>query len=156
MDSNAQAEAGRSEATSVAVEELDHIAINVSDLERAADFYVRVIGLTRHPTKSNWFLIGGHGAINVLPLPNFEPMTERYPTAHLAFRVKSLEATRDALLAAGLVPWQNSLQWENRDVTDDTTSLDWGLGTLFVRDPDGNGIEFIQAGRGIFAQHPRA
>ena len=152
MESNVQADS----ATSVTVEELDHVAINVHDLERAADFYVRVIGLERHATKPNWFLIGGHGAINVLPVLKGDDPTERYPTAHLAFRVKSLEETRDALLAAGVVPWQNSLQWESRDIVDDSESLDWGIGTLFVRDPDGNGVEFIQAGRGIFAQHPRA
>lgn len=155
MESNAQAQTGQGEET-VVVEELDHVAINVRDLERSADFYTRVVGLKRHPTKSNWFLIGNHGAINVLPVLEGDDPTELYPTAHLAFRVESLEATRDAVLAAGVVPWQNSLQWESRDITDDAASLDWGIGTLFIRDPDGNAIEFIQAGRGIFAEHPRA
>jgi hypothetical protein len=28
--------------------------------------------------------------------------------------------------------------------------LDFGVGTLFVRDPDGNLVEFLQLGHGLF------
>jgi catechol 2,3-dioxygenase-like lactoylglutathione lyase family enzyme len=136
-------------------EALDHVAIPVRDAERARGFYRDVVGLKVHPTKPNWLLIDGHGAVNVLELPDREPGSERYPAAHLAFRVASLEAVRDRLLATGLVPWQNALDWSHRDITDTTTSLDWGIGTLFVLDPDGNGVEFIELGRGIFALHAR-
>ena len=135
---------------------LDHAAVVVQDAERARRFYVDVLGLEAHPTKPNWLLIDGHGAVNVLELRDRAPRTERYPPAHFALRVASLEAVRDRLLAAGLVPWQNALDWSSRDITDATSSLDWGIGTLFVLDPDGNGVEFIQAGRGIFAEHVRA
>ena len=135
---------------------LDHVAVVVADADRSRRFYVDVLGFVAHPTKPNWLLIDGHGAVNVLELPDREPRSERYPPAHLAIRVASLEAVRDRLLAAGLVPWQNALDWSSRDITDATTSLDWGIGTLFVLDPDGNGVEFMQAGRGIFAEHLRA
>jgi catechol 2,3-dioxygenase-like lactoylglutathione lyase family enzyme len=37
-----------------------------------------------------------------------------------------------------------------RRVPDDP--LDFGTGTLFVRDPDGNLVEFLQMRRGIFTE----
>jgi len=33
--------------------------------------------------------------------------------------------------------------------------LDFGTGTLFVRDPDGNLLEFLQMGRGFFTEAVR-
>ena len=35
------------------------------------------------------------------------------------------------------------------DVTSSNDPLDFGIGTLFVDDPDGNAVEFLQPGRGI-------
>ena len=142
-------------ASSVAAESLHHVAIVVRDSEEATRFYVEVLGLTVHPTKPNWLLLDGHGAVHLIELREREPGSERYPTAHLALRVASLEAVRDRLLAAGLTPWQNGLDWSHRDVADPGVSLDWGIGTLFVLDPDGHAVEFIEAGRGIFAVHAR-
>ena len=36
----------------------------------------------------------------------------------------------------------------------DTGDLTFGIGTVFVMDPDGNVMEFVNPARGIFAQMP--
>jgi hypothetical protein len=43
-------------------------------------------------------------------------------------------------------------------VTSGDAPLNFGVGSLFVRDPDGNVIEFLQPGHGIFTpdMQPRA
>jgi catechol 2,3-dioxygenase-like lactoylglutathione lyase family enzyme len=129
-----------------------HVAILVADLERATRFYVDVLGMSVHATRANWLMVGGQPALHLIEVPARD-VGPRYPMEHVALRVASLETVRAQLLAHGLTPWQNGLDWSQRDITDESSSLDWGLGTLFVRDPDGNAIEFVQDGRGIFAQH---
>jgi catechol 2,3-dioxygenase-like lactoylglutathione lyase family enzyme len=131
------------------------VAVVVADLTRATRFYTDAIGLVRHGTKPNWLLCPGGGAVHLIEWSGHEPDPDRHPQAHLALAVACLEAARDRLFAAGLVPWQNGLDWSHRDVADGSASLDWGIGTLFVRDPDGNAIELVEPGRGIFAAHAR-
>jgi catechol 2,3-dioxygenase-like lactoylglutathione lyase family enzyme len=155
MESRAQSELVDGVSNSAVGESLHHVAIVVQDSPRATRFYVDVLGFRVHPTKPNWLLLDGHGAVHLIERPDREQGSERYPAAHLALRVASLEAVRDRLLAAGLTPWQNGLDWTNRDILDTSASLDWGIGTLFVLDPGGNAVEFIEPGRGIFALHAR-
>ena len=61
----------------------------------------------------------------------------------------------EALLAHGFEPFQTGLSaHERKQVTSAQEPLDYGIGTVFVLDPGGNVVEFIQRNRGIFARLP--
>ena len=62
------------------------------------------------------------------------------------------EAARH-LLACGLRPYQVTVdQAQRHDVVSPDDPLAFGIGTLFVDDPDGNTVEFLQRDRGITAE----
>lgn len=74
------------------------------------------------------------------------------PATHFALQVKDLSRVLGTLLAAGQKPYQLSLEsLEPKYVHDPHDDLSYGIGTLFVNDPDGNVVEFIDVNRGIFA-----
>jgi hypothetical protein len=57
------------------------------------------------------------------------------------------------LLTHGLRPYQLTVdQARRRDITSADEPLDFGIGTIFVEDPDGNTVEFLQPDRGITAE----
>jgi catechol 2,3-dioxygenase-like lactoylglutathione lyase family enzyme len=134
---------------------LHHVCVIVSDVDAARSWYATHLGLSVHPTKPNWLLCGRHGAVHLLPRPPWGAYAPPRSGAHLAIHVEALEPVRDRLLAAGLRPYQQAFDWSIREIESREDVLDWGLGTLFVDDPDGNTIEFVQAQRGIFAEHRR-
>ena len=120
---------------SMPVDALQHINIRASDVDRARDFYVRVLGLRigdRPPFQSTgyWLYLDGHPVIHLVQKTPDEPTSARTTGAidHIAFRGVELESTRDTLAREGiefqekLVPRDNSVQ-------------------LFVLDPDGIRIE---------------
>ena len=67
--------------------------------------------------------------------------------------VARLEEIAGLLLAHGLRPYQLTVdQAHRRDITSADEPLDFGIGTIFVEDPDGNTVEFLQRDRGITAE----
>ena len=46
--------------------------------------------------------------------------------------------------------FQTGFDGSEKDVADRDDAMDFGTGSLFVQDPDGNLIEFLQLGHGIF------
>ena len=148
---------GQSAADAAGAEpiQLHHVCVIVRDVDAARSWYADNLGLTVHPTKPNWLLCGPRGAVHLLPCPPWGAEPIPRSGAHLAIHVEQLEAVRDRLLEAGLQPYQQAMDWGIREITSPSDTLDWGIGTLFVDDPDGNTIEFVQAQRGIFAEHRR-
>lgn len=74
------------------------------------------------------------------------------PATHFALQVKDLSQVLAMLLSAGQKPYQLSLaSLEPNYVNNPQDSLSYGIGTLYVNDPDGNVVEFININRGIFA-----
>lgn len=72
---------------------------------------------------------------------------------HAALQVRDLHAVLARLLDSGQHPYQLSLSNpEPRYVQDPDDELTYGLGTLFVNDPDGNVLEFVDVTKGIFAE----
>ena len=55
------------------------------------------------------------------------------------------------LLNAGLRPYQLSLNRGQRYITSPSQDFAFGIGTVFVEDPDNNCVEFVHTERGIFA-----
>jgi catechol 2,3-dioxygenase-like lactoylglutathione lyase family enzyme len=55
------------------------------------------------------------------------------------------------LLDHGLRVFQTGFDGVELEITSREDPLEFGIGSIFVRDPDGNLIEFLQLGHGIFA-----
>ena len=117
---------------------LGEVALRVNDLDRMHDFYENVVGLEvlRRFPDAVFFRIaaghGGHTAILALFDRGEEVAQERSTLDHLAFTigVEDYEAERRRLEAEGV------------DVT--PTVFDWtGWRSLFLRDPEGNVVEFV-------------
>jgi len=113
------------------VRKLIHAALLVTDLDRAQQFYSRVVGLKEKARPDfdfpgTWYDLGEcelHLMVTSEPLPPADKRPRR--DNHIAFHVDDLEAAKQALEEAGL---------EYRKSSSDQPSI-------FVRDPDGNLIE---------------
>jgi glyoxylase I family protein len=141
------------------IQRLSHVGLCVTDLERAVRFYRDLLGFAEEhrlevagePTDR---LLRLHGtqlrAVYLLrdgvrlellrfDAPPAPPRHERVlhepGLTHLSFRVDDLEATLAALRADG------------QTVLEDTVLSfpEWQSGAAFVRDPDGQLIELVQA-----------
>lgn len=121
----------------MAITELLHASLLVSDLARARAFYEGLLDLqplTERPDlgfDGVWYAVG-QGQIHLLALPNPDPQTGRPAHGgrdrHVALGVDDLAALRARLDQAGLA----------------YTLSRSGRAALFMRDPDGNALELIQ------------
>jgi glyoxylase I family protein len=110
-----------------------HAGFLVTDVERAAEFYERVLGLSLLPRPDlgfpgRWYDLGnGHQlhlmSVNQMPGHADPPRHDR----HIALTVPNIQETEAALQKMG--------------VTVNYGSGRAGAPQLFVRDPDGNTIE---------------
>jgi catechol 2,3-dioxygenase-like lactoylglutathione lyase family enzyme len=143
----------------ISIEAINHVGLVVKDLSVAEQFYVDVLGLRRHHVRPNWFVLNAASTLHLIPLADpsaVEPPHHAY--RHVAFQVDDLRMTLKVLLAGGVRVFQADFQNGEHEVTNMDDPLDFGVGSLFVRDPDGNLIEFLQLGHGIFTaeMQPRA
>jgi glyoxylase I family protein len=112
-----------------------HVAINVTDLTAAEDFYGRLLGLPKVDRvlkfPGAWYQVGEFQIHLIVresggSAPKTPAKWGRYP--HVALAVHDLEALQHSLTQAG-VPIQPSAS---------------GRAALFAQDPDGNVIELSQ------------
>lgn len=112
-----------------------HVALLVSDLDRAKDFYGNLLGLSQveRPLKypGAWYQLG-EVQVHLIAastlgetIVNFEKLGRN---RHIAFAVTDLDAMKQKLLTQG-VSFEMSVS---------------GRAALFVQDPDGNVIELSQ------------
>ncbi|BAU49509.1 glyoxalase [Sulfurifustis variabilis] len=114
-----------------------HASVLVADTARALAFYRDVLGMRVDPGRPDlgypgaWLWVGGQ-QIHLIELPNPDPVTGRPVHAgrdrHTAIHVGSLEPLKAALDRAEVA----------------YTASRSGRRALFCRDPDGNGLEFIE------------
>lgn len=139
-----------------------HTGVVVQDLDRMADFYMRVLGLqeTRQVRREGAFidgLVGLHNVgleVQILGTAERPAALEllkyhRHPSApvpkgpnghglnHLQFVVAELDPIVEALRAEGLEFWGSPQDWP------DTWSR-----VLYAKDPEGNVIEFNELSDG--------
>ena len=116
------------------VEQLDHVALRVTDLERSIAWYIEVLGLEREPVEAwgDFPVVLRAGSASVA-LFRADPELPRPPDdslrmTHLAFRVDAdtFAEAREELEGRGLAP-----QFQDHDV----------CRSLYIRDPDGHEIE---------------
>ena len=108
-----------------------HSALLVTDLKAARQFYGGVLGLKEKPRPDfdfpgAWYDLG-ECELHLMVTLEALPAAERRPRRdyHISFQVDDLEAAKRAIEEAGLASRESSS----------------GLGSIFVRDPDGNLIE---------------
>lgn len=114
-----------------------HSSVIVRDTQTSLRFYCDVLGLTASTQRPDlgypgaWLEIG-HQQIHLLELPNPDPVAGRPVHGgrdrHTAIAVRGLDGLR-ARLDAAQIPYTMSKS---------------GRAALFVRDPDGNALEFIE------------
>jgi glyoxylase I family protein len=118
---------------------IHHASVVVADTTRALRFYVDVLGLRQDPTRPElgfpgaWLSVGGGQQIHLLELPNPDAGIARPAHAgrdrHTALRLRGLDAVEARLQQQGIA----------------FTRSRSGRRALFCHDPDGNGIELIEA-----------
>ncbi len=128
-----------------------HAALAVVDMERMRVFYRDTLGMRPHAVKHNWLDAGRGFALHLMPAAG--PQAPEDPSRHIAFQVENLNHCCRYLLARGLRPYQMSLTMEVFWLTESEGALDKGIGTIFLDDPEGNTLEFIERRRGIFAEY---
>ncbi len=118
------------------IKQLLHASFLVQDLERARSFYEGVLGLALSPLRPDlgypgaWYDLGGQ-QIHLLALadgPQRQIAEHPGRDRHVALAVSDIAALR-AMLSAAQIPFTVSRS---------------GRPALFCRDPDGNGLEFIE------------
>lgn len=116
-----------------------HITWLVSNLEHARQFYEDVLGLRLDESRPDlgftgvWYTLGSGQQIHLMELTNPDPANGRPVHGgrdrHVALAVDDVEGIAVALEGAG-VPFTRSRS---------------GRPALFVRDPDGNTFELVEA-----------
>ena len=112
------------------VERLDHVAVIVTDVDRARAFYGGILGLPEIPRPRSfdfpgaWFQAGPE-VIHLLGQPTPDPRGRR----HFCLWVADVHAAARYLAARGLL-----VTWDTRYKID-------GVDRFFTADPDGNRVE---------------
>ena len=113
---------------------LDHIAVDVKNLEEALRFYTGILGLKERKTPDN---VKAQGVLwlqwddgSVFHLVKSEGMSPPI-LGHLAISVEDADAWREQITATGTEIESPKVQVYNAN-------------RFFVRDPSGNRIEFVQ------------
>ena len=119
---------------------LNHVSITVTDVAKAREFYTGVLGFKEIPRPAFdfpgiWYDLGSGLSLHIIlndqlvrPAIEREKITARY--AHFALWTEDADATATQIEGLGL---------PCRDVVSGPT----GLRQVFVKDPDGNMVEFI-------------
>lgn len=130
---------------------LHHVGVPVENMDRAEAFYVGILGLTPCEKKPNWLFAGDHFSVHLMPSrPDLDHVNA---ARHFTLEVARLEDVAALLLTHGLTPYQLTVDQAHRhDIRSANEALDFGIGTIFVEDPDGNTVEFLQRDRGISAE----
>jgi catechol 2,3-dioxygenase-like lactoylglutathione lyase family enzyme len=129
---------------------LHHVSVPVEDMKRAEAFYVGILGLIPCDKKPNWLHAGdGYSVHLMVSKPDLDAVNS---TRHFTLEVARLEDVAALLLSHGLRPYQLTVDQASRsDITSADQNLDFGIGTIFIEDPDRNTVEFLQRDRGISA-----
>ena len=119
-----------------------HTCLNVTNLDRSIDFYSKQMGLnfvSRREIKRNNAEIAflrdeAGGAIELTHWRDKKTLAEGDNFDHIAFDVPDVQGTVERLRAQGV-----TIAMEPYSLQDSSTKL------AFVKDPDGNWLELIQA-----------
>ncbi len=116
------------------IKALDHVAVEVTDLERAVKFYNEVLGLFSLTMPDEltgqgvrWLDLGGGRALHLVENPDARPGR----TAHIALEVSDLQQ------------WKDHLKSKNIKIYPPKMGL-YRAERVFLFDPSGNRIELVR------------
>ena len=119
--------------------QIHHASVVVADSQRALGFYLDILGMQLDPSRPDlgfpgaWLKVGEQ-QIHLLEVKNPDTVEGRPAHAgrdrHTALQVRGLDELEQRLENAG-TPYTRSHS---------------GRKAIFCRDPDGNGIEFVEVG----------
>lgn len=128
------------------IRSLHHTSIMVSDATKSAQFYCGLLGLQplfrpARAVKGFWLKVGGAQVHLVEGQAESAPLTEERKALesrglgnHFALEVEDARAAGELLAHAGYPPLGDIVERPD------------GSRSVFVRDPDGNLVEFVQPG----------
>ena len=133
---------------------INHVNIVTTSAARTREFLVDVLGLEPHAVAPFW-LVAGDVTVHVIEAEDARSDTSVYRRLqHFAFEVDDLDEVYRRLVAApkhlGLAPFRMGLEMQEQPLRA-AQDIDEGIGTIFVRDRDGNLYEFVQLGRGLYS-----
>ena len=136
-----------------------HVGVRTFDMAASKRFWCDVLGFVAHPEKDNWLGVEGsdHRFIHLMPALGASTSSARSSedardmANHVALEVADLKVVVVRLLEFGLKPFQAGLDPSERRDLASSEVLNFGIGTVFVIDPSGNVVEFMQRDFGIFA-----
>jgi lactoylglutathione lyase len=116
------------------IEELNHVAIYVTDVQRSSDFYQHVLKLEpiprpAFPFPGAWFRLGKNQELHLIANLR-SPFFPSHENNHFALRVDDLDR------------WERHLKDVGADFAPRKPRPD-GASQVFVRDPDGHVIELF-------------
>lgn len=133
------------------IEAVNHVCLVVKNMDAAEQFYCGLLGLEHHHKISSWLVLNEQSTLHLIDIPEAEVDNSLYhEVQHFALQVPDLSEILALLLTNNQTPFQMDFQGNTKTVTVLDDPLDFGIGTLFIYDPDGNLVEFLQIGRGIF------
>lgn len=129
---------------------INHVGLVVTDKEKSTYFLRDILGLPQHERIQSWFFVG-NCTIHIIEISEAGIDSSLYhEVQHVALQVDNLRDILPHLLDASLEPFQMDFQGNEKPIKNVDQDLSYGIGTIFVTDPDGNLFEFVQIGHGIF------
>ena len=121
----------------------NHLAIYVTDLKRAGDFYKNIIGLDTipepfHDGKHIWLKTGPGNALHIIE--GAEKTKEYFKNNHICFSISSMDDFTNMLKAKNIV-FEDATGSKNNKVN---VRPD-GVKQIWLQDPDGYWIEINDA-----------
>jgi catechol 2,3-dioxygenase-like lactoylglutathione lyase family enzyme len=112
------------------IQGMDHVAVNVTDVDRARAFYGGLLGLDEVSRPESFDFPGawyraGTMMLHLVGRKEAGALSSR----HFCFIVKDLNAVKNRVVEAGY-----EVLWSGHKIP--------GVDRFFIRDPDGNRIEF--------------
>jgi catechol 2,3-dioxygenase-like lactoylglutathione lyase family enzyme len=135
------------------IEAVNHVGIVVTDLRAAEEFYTGLLGFPPHPAHPSWLLLNEHSSLHLIEIPEAREDEAIFrEVQHVAFQVPSLGRVRELALEHGRRAFQMDFEGNQREISSASDDLSFGIGTIFVPDPAGNLLEFLEVGRGVFTR----
>ncbi|PWB56612.1 MAG: hypothetical protein C3F13_00625 [Anaerolineales bacterium] len=125
------------------IKQIDHVSINVTDIQKSLDYYGRILGLTQQQTVDmgeftiTYFALPGGSRLELFDYHGKNPANPRAEDEvglrHIAFQVEDVAAHEARLRSDGV------------QITLPTCALpDLGMRVLLFLDPNGVTLEFCE------------